>query len=120
MSVELWIAGAAMVGIWVGTLGAGLRYLHTVAKDARDEMRVDLIARLDEQAKNTKADHEATRKQIGDMTATISEHYLRRDDFRPAIQSFNDSIIEVRKDVGDVRNQLVDLMGRVEFRNRPR
>lgn len=91
----------AATAAWTGICGGAIWKFYS---DIKNTIR--------EQADISRQEHKELRAQVTDMATTFRDNYVRRDDFARELTQWNETMHEARREVGEVRNLLIGMIGR--------
>ena len=113
---EVMTAGAA----WTSVIITILIYLHSKRIKMFAELERNFQRLRDEFGRMVEInhlEHESQRKQINDIALTIANNYVRNSQLDGIVKTINDSLVEVRKEIGALGNR-IDTLYHIPWRDR--
>lgn len=110
MDLSEWFLLVGASSGWASAVGGLVIYLHSNATRDRERMKAELLSKINDQSDEMRKDHELVRVQVADLAKTLSQYYVRRDDFNQAIIGFHTALTESRKEMVEIRSQLFEIV----------
>ena len=114
-----WIGAASVGGIWAGSVGGLLLYLHTRNVKAKDEDRAEhqdraravneRFDRLDRQFSKVDTDMDGLTRQLGAVVTDVERRFLPRVEHAETITRLDDNIRQLNATIAQLNAHLFDL-----------
>lgn len=112
MDVTLSWPALSALAAWATVVITLLGWLFKRFADLEAKLSAHVAAleiKLAEHARENMKEHQAMRAQVGDITLTMADNYVRQRDWNAGQRAFNETMSELRKEVGAVHNRIDEL-----------
>lgn len=110
---DMWTALGGVGAFFLALFGtiSGIRLSqHKKLQGQLTGIETRLKIQIEDVAEKAEKDHEELRVQVTGLSNTIRDHYLMRREHEQAFRAFNDSVTDIRKDIGSLGNRIDDVL----------